>query len=114
MRITGIEVSVMLTWVVAALGIVLVFVGSIVLWVLLRIRTELRFLRWVVRQQLPILLRIHRVVIGTRALVKRRDEREVVLQPEFAREVPVSPSGQWPSAVSFVGTEFPSEEETSV
>ena len=45
---------------------------------------------------LPILLRIHWVVVGTRLLVERGGVRQIT-PPDSAFEVPLSPSGQWPS-----------------
>ena len=104
----------MLIWASAALNIVAIVVPLAVLWILLRIGAELRSLRHTVRHQLPILLRIHRLVVGTQELVNVRGLEPGVSLPEFAGEVPLSPSGQWPSLVSQAEAEFPSAEETSL
>ena len=104
----------MLTWVVTALYIVFV-VGLVTLvGILFRIRAELRSLRRTAGQQLPILLRTHRVVVGIQSLVNSGGLGLGVPQPEFACELPVSPSGQWPSLESLIETEIPAQEGTPV
>ena len=115
MRLIGDELAgcANLTWIVAVFGIVLVVVVLVVVRILLRIWAELLAHSALHRSQLPILLRIHRVVVGT-AFGRFRRLGPVVPQPESACEVPLSPSGQWPSVISLVESDFPSAAETSV
>ena len=104
----------MLTWVIIVFLVLLLAVAVIGVWILLRNRSELQSLRSAAREQISILLGIRRVVDRTHLVVISEGLGPRVPQPDLTCEIPLSPSGQWPSLQSLVCSEAFSEEEISV